>query len=384
MEEESMMWSEAIKIPSPDSMLAIFWQIMIYFWKAELDQNFYRSRSFPVAVEDVRLRVEHRFHQRSRYHVFEIQGGEASGIWDTTPFSVDFSCFSHGNLLDHGDFRHAYQLFLRSFLKSLKKQASYHPPLLLMKRILMRLPILTWKCPVCKKYNQWSRDFIEAQLLEHSLSIAPSTLSYLLTYRNEGLRSSTEETVHRDQLEEFLPILTETLRRFFTDFEKIYEQTSMDPVHILKNLIDILLKHARPFAMDDIEKYETECSKEMKSYLFRQFKFLKTRTLKVSHFPRTMMILREVFASVMHIWRSAIDGDAAMTRRSSPGTVVLLGYLLFHDPVLSPRPPQQHQTPLLVTYPKSIDKPVVRPMLPPEIDQLQDYHPVLRPYLFLP
>lgn len=378
MEGETMMWSEAIKIPSPDSVLAIFWQLMIYFWKAELDDDFYRARAFPISVEEVRLRIDHRFYQRARYHVLEIREGEAAGVWDTTPFSVDFGSFSHAHFLEHGDYRHAYQLFLRSFLKILRRQALYHPSLLLMKRILMQLPILKWKCPVCKKYNQWSRSFIETQLLEHNLSIAPSTLSYLLTYRNEGLRSG-EETVDPDQLDEFLPILTETLRRFFTDFEKIYEQTSMDPVHILKNLIDILGKHAQPFAMmEEIEKYETACSKEMKSYLFYQFKFLKTRSLKISHFPRTMMILREVFTSIMNIWRQTVR-DEITTNRSSPGTVILLGYLLFRDPVLD----TSHDTPILVVYPTSIDRPVIRAMVPPEIEQLRDYHPVLRPYLFL-
>jgi len=380
---DTILWSEAIKIPSPEAILTVFWQLMMYFWKADMDDNFYRSRTFPVAVEDVRLRIDHRFYERQRYHVMEVREGEASGVWDETPFCIEYSfpC-DRPVYIDHGDMRHPYQLFLRSFLKTIRPYTKHHRSLHLLKRILMKLPVLTWKCPVCKKYNQWSRDFIEATLLDRSLSIAPSTLLYLLTYRNDlrgGNATSNGDTVHADQLHDFLEILAETLYSFFSGFEKIYEQTSIDPVHILKNLLDILLRHARDRPVEEVGAYETECAKEMKAYLFQQFKFLKTKSVKVNHFPRTLMILREVFASVIQIWRTSDS-----LPHSSPGIVILLGYLLMKDHAISnSSATTSSRPPLLVAYPVSVDQPIVREMVPPESEQLRDYHPVLRPYLFL-
>jgi hypothetical protein len=194
-----------------------------------------------------------------------------------------------------------------------------------------------------------------------------------LTYRNDLCDS---DTVNADQLRDFLEILADTLCSFFTGFEKIYEQTSIDPVHILKNLLDILLRHARDRPVEEVGVYEADCAKEMKAYLFQQFKFLKTKSVKVASFPRTLMILREVFASVIQIWRTSDP-----LPHSSPGIVILLSYLLMKDHAITSTTSSRPL--LLVTYPLSIDQPIVREMVPPESERLRDYHPVLRPYIFL-
>jgi hypothetical protein len=168
-EHEKILFSEAIKIPCPETILSIFWQVIVFFWKAERKPSFYHKHTFPHSVQEIPLKIDHRFHGKARYHLFPMTSEDATGIWDESCFWIDFENIQNCNLspdfMEHGDYRHAFQLFLKSFLKTIKKYIKYHPALFRLHNVLLRMSIMKWKCPICRKYNQWSRDFIDAQIL---------------------------------------------------------------------------------------------------------------------------------------------------------------------------------------------------------------------------
>lgn len=373
-------WSEAVKIPSPDWIQSIFWQLMVYFWKGEISEEFYATHRFPVSVDEIRLVIDHRFRETVRYHVFEMQG-ESSGILDESPFWIHYQGFqdppTSTTYLEHGDYRHAFQAFIRSFLNRIKRYCPHYPDLDRLHKMLKKMKILTWRCPVCRIFNTWNRQFIEDQLLLHQLSIAPSTLLFLLSYENQALRCTRDEGEDTADPDELLRILQKCLSRFFKEFEPIYEGTSIDILIILKNLIDILRHHGHDRALEDIPLFEREVCRDMKDYLYKQFKFI--HTLSITNIPRDLWIARDVFAAIVHQWnRSYRDPD----RSFSPGLIILLHYLLFEDRALRLRQKDK----VIVLYPSigTVSSDHIRPMTPPEMEEFTEYHPLLRSFLFLP
>jgi len=392
MEDERILFSEVIKIPSPETILTIFWQVIIYFWKAERNIRFYREHTLPHSLEEIPLRIDHRFHERARFHVFPMTSEDATGVWDETCYWIDYTGIHNGNLspdfMEHGDYRHAYQLFLKSFLKTLKKYVRYYPVLQKLQNVLLKMSILKWKCPVCKKYNGWSRDFIDRQILESDLSIAPSTLLFLLNYRNE-YRREEDTMMNHGEITDMMEILQVTLGRFFDHFTTIYHQTSINPILILQNLIDILEKHARGKRVEEIGDFESACAREMKHYIFTQFKYMKTKDVRVSRFPRDLMISRDVFRMMLFSWKKKEIMDARTTASSSPGILILLHNLIFDDRALAHSRKSAllsiSSPPILVIHPVShheSSKVSLRNLTPPEADEMMDYHPILRPLLF--
>lgn len=384
--KETIVWSEAIKIPSPDAILTIFWQIMAYFWKAEVDHEFYRTHEFPESIEDVRLQIEHRFYGRTRYHVLFLNEQEAAGIWDRTGYSIlyQFPSPATRDYLEHGDPHHPYQRFMRSFVRTLKHYITFYPDLNILYKILSQLPILKWRCPLCKHYHQWAHEFIELQLLEHELSIAPSTLLFLLTHKNHELtrpRSLLTSIMTSTEMRDLQEILKVALHRFLTNFEKICEQTSQPPIEILRGLLTILEKHSmgHPGA-EKVGDYEAACSREMKAHLFERFKFLKIKTVKVGSFPRDMMIMREIFPMIVEAWAQQYRTTDISLSTSSPGVILLLSHIIFPDHAIKK---DDKSIPILFMYPShDMMSPMIRHMTPPEIDQIGEYHPILRPFLF--
>ena len=380
MNRELIAWADVMKIPSPETILVVLWQIIIYFWKAELDPEFYRNNSFPHNVSDILLHIDHSMYQKIRYHVYTLNNQETTGVWDVSPYWVDFTTIqsNKSKYLDHGDYRHPFQLFLRSFLRSIRKYTKFHPSLERVSNIISKLPLLHWKCPVCKKYDEWSHNFIETALLESGVSISSSTFLYLISYKNNKIYEKDEERVETQQCKELIDILHRALLRFFNEFQKIYEQTSTDPTLILKNLIEILEEYTDIYTIDQIHEFEQSCSKKMKSYLYNEFKFMKTKTIGINNFPRDMIVIRDIFPMIIRDW--CVETDSSAT--SSPCVLMLCSYILFKDPALESK--LTTSEPLVVFQPFSTtENKTIRHMTPSEIDNLVDYHPLIRSNFFV-
>jgi len=379
MKEEVIKWSSLIQIPDPETTLTIFLHMIVHYWRAENNKDYYRAHFFPQDVENVLLRIDHNMYQKARYHLYEVNQEDYIGVWDETPYHLDFRPFHERNTnvvyLDHGDYRHDFQLFLRSFLKEIKKYTKYYPSLDRLSKILTHFPLLQWKCPICRLYNDWSREFIESFLLEKNVSIAPSSLLYLLTFSNKKM-GELSNALHEQQTS-LNELLVSALSRFFVHFEKIYEQTSVEPIVILDQLITILEKYVSVYTIDQIHEFEHQCAREMKNYLYDQFKFLRTKNIQIHHFPRDMMIIRDVFALLVGIWSSS----SPPLPDGSPGILMLLTNILFQDKALS------HDLvvaqPLVVFHAlEGSTLPLTRHMTPHELQVFTDYHPLLRQTIF--
>lgn len=368
-----------VKLPFPEWILTILWQVVIHFWKADADRSFYIKNNMPTGMPDVQLEVDHGMRETPRFHIHHLNDHDTAGLWDDTPFWVGFAQETPTTFLEHGDYRHPFQLFLKSFLKNTRRYVKHYPSMELAHKIIMKMPVLTWKCRVCQKYDQWSHQFIENELLEHDTSISASTLLFLLTHQNKKLKTIDGSAVHPslvNQLDDLCQMLTMALHRFFLEFEKIYEQTSLDPTIIIRNLLGVLAKYPHP--IEQIHDFEQACAKDMKSYLYRQFKFLRTNSISIAHFPRDMLIARDLFCTIVGIWSRKQNQEHVS---SSPGVLMLMSYMFFQDKALGMD--LSKTQPLLVIHPKDDAKhPIVRTMTPPESDVMQEYHPILRPALF--
>lgn len=376
MKEEVIPWSHIIKIPNPETTLTIFLHILVHYWRAENDVEYYKTHFFPHNVESVRLQIDHHMYQKSRYHLYEVNQHDYIGIWDETPFHLNFDLLTKNTesvYLDHRDYRHDFQLFLRSFLKEIKKLTKYYASLDRMYKIVSHFSVLDWKCSVCRLYNDWSRDFIETFLLDKNVTIAPSTLLYLLTFSNKRLGVDHEL---KDQYSSFNELLHSALDRFFFHFEKIYEQTSIEPIAILEPLITILEKYTSVYTIDQIHEFEHQCARDMKNYLYENLKFLRTKNIHIHHFPRDMMIIRDIFAMIVGIWSTG----SSSVPEGSPGILLLLYNMLFPDKALQCN--LDVVQPLVVLHSLENGPPMTRHMTPKEIQVFTDYHPLLRQTLF--
>lgn len=377
MKQEVIKWDHIINIPDPETTLTILGHIIIHFWRAENNHDYYKTHFFPQKVEDVFLRIDHQLHQKTRYQLYEINNDDHIGIWDETPYHLDFSHSQKKDdnfYFDHGDYKHDFQLFLRSFLKHIKYQTKYYPSLDRLYKILSYFPLLHWKCPVCRLYNDWSRGFTEKLLLEKNLSVAPSSLLFLLTFSNKKIGEIHDELT--DQLESLNQLLVSALQRFFLHFEKIYEQTSTDPLVILNALIIILEKYTSVYSTDQIHEFEQQCTRDMKNYLYDKFKFLRTKSIPIHTFPRDMMIIRDLFGIIVGIWSLS----SPTVPDSSPGILMLLYNMLFQDRALLKD--LNTVQPLVVIHSLENGLPLTRHMTPDEINIFTEYHPLLRQTIF--
>lgn len=377
--EEFIKWTDIIKIPDPETTLTIFLHIVVHFWRAESDIEYYKAHSFPQNISDVILFIDHNLYEKTRYHLYEINNSDHIGVWDETPYRVENFRSSHmtcsGGCLDHGDYRHDFQLFLRSFLKQIKSYTKFYPSLDRLHKILTHFPLLQWKCSVCRMYNEWSREFVETLLLEKNVSISPSSLLFLLTNSNKKLGEIVPDEL-RTQFRSLNELLTSALRRFFIHFHKIYEQTSTEPIVILEQLICILEKYTSAYAIDQIHEFEHQCARDMKNYLYENFKFLRTKEIQIHHFPRDMMIIRDIFAMIVGIWSSSCHDLPG----ASPGIIMLLYNVLFKDKALYAD--LDTLLPLVVFNSLDSSVPITRHMTPKEINVFTDYHPLLRQTVF--
>lgn len=374
MKEQLITWDGLIRIPDPKTITTIFLHVATHFWRAEGDKDYYQSHFFPQDISDVVLRIDHQLYQKTRYHLYEVGGGDNVGIWDETPYHVEFKEKDiKPSYLDHGEFRHDFQLFLRSFLKNVGHYSRYYPSLDRMVKIIKNFHLLQWKCSVCHSYNDWSRDVVKT-VLSDNVSIAPSSLLFLLTFKNDKNKQTVED--HQSQaLDDLLMI---AIHRFFMNFEKIHEQTNTDPLVILENLILILEKYVSVYSADQVHEFEQECARDMKTYLYNGFKYIKTRPVGIHYFPRDMMIIRDLFPVLMSRW---VSMSPPPSQDMSPGFLMLFYNMLFEDVVIDHK---DMDNVLIVHHPLDGSLSIVRPMTPSEKTKIIDYHPLLRPSLFQP
>jgi hypothetical protein len=370
MKKETLSWSDVIKIPNPDTTLTIFLHVLVHFWRAENSVEYYKTNVFPQTISDVHLQMDHSLYGKPRFHLYEIRPSEWIGIWDETPYHIEFQPSTEkSHYLDHGEYRHDFQVFVRSFLKQIKKYTSHYPCLDLLYKILTSFSIVKWKCPVCCFYHDWSQQLIGGMLLQKQVTIAPSTLLHLLTWENNY---TPTEILTFSQVQPFFPLVESALERFFTEFEKLSQQTSADPILMISLLITILEKYTVHYTMDQVHEFEQSCARDMKNVLYQEYKFLQTKTVSFHHFPRDLLLIRDVFPMITQSFVSKVDAS------SSLGLLFLLYNMLLPDKTCF-----QEQTPLVVFHSCSNSQETIRPMTTHEKNLLPEYHPLLRQDLFL-
>ena len=185
----------------------------------------------------------------------------------------------------------------------------------------------------------------------------------LLTHKN---RVGAQEYALEDGM---VGLLEASLRRFFSHFGKICAQTSAEPTDILANLIGILDGHVGAHTTDRLHEFEQECVRDMKTHLYREFRFLKTSDVSISTFPRDMMIARDLFPIIAASWAGADTPDM------SPGLLFLLCQMLLGDRLFS----CSSLDCALVCR----DNGSVRAMTSDEAGVLAHYHPLLRHDVFV-
>lgn len=370
MKKEIISWSDVIKISDPDTTLTIFLHVLIHFWRAENNIEYYKTHVFPQTISDVFLHIDHQFYQKPRFHLYEIKKDEWIGLWDETLYHIEFQSRNKSIYLDHGDYRHDFQLFIRSFLKQIKPYTTYYPSLNLLHKILSSFPIVKWKCPVCCFYHDWSQQLIGAMLLQKQVTIAPSTLLHLLTWGNNY---TPTEKLTFSQIQPFFPLVESALDRFFTEFEKLSQQTSANPILMIGLLITTLEKYTVHYTMDQVHEFEQSCARDMKNVLYQEYKFLQTKTVSFHHFPRDLMLIRDIFPMIIQSFDSIPDPS------SSVGILFLLYNMLFQDKVIGKD--IKLLSPTVVFH--SFSDTSIRSMTTEENTIFTNYHPLLRQEIFL-
>lgn len=360
-----ILLTEVLKLPDPHTIISLFSQILVHFWRAE-EMNYV----CPQHVSQVRLQVDHLLYQKKRYHLYEIHPHDFIGLWDETPYHIEFRYET--TTWNHDDYRHCFQLFLISFLEEIQQYRQYYPELDRFYHVLISFPILEWKCLVCRSYKEWSEKIVETCLLK-DIPLDRSFLLFLLTHKNPKIGKKLSDTLPLEPLKQ---VLEEKLVSFFKEFQKITVQTTTVPHGILDPLLSILEKYTSTYTTDQIEEFEKVCAKDMKTHLYQHFKFLQTKEIHVSQFPRQLMTIRDLFALMVTSWASL-----EMEPPSSPGILFLLFHVLLEDRVM-----QQPFTeiPFVVFHTLDGATPTIRHMTPTELNALRDHHPLLRQTIFCP
>lgn len=350
---ELISWTDAMRI-RPDVIIPVFLQIVVAFWRKE--------NVLPRDVNDVMLKMDHSLYNTCRFHLHEMNQDNYIGVWDETPFHVSFHT-SKPLGLDHGDYRHDFQLFLRSFLRETENYDNYYQQVSILRKIVSNFPVLQWKCEVCHAYNKWASGLIQKS--SGHASIIPSLLMCLLVFDNK--RCHTEQVWGANQLN---PMLQSVIVRFFLNFNQICEQTNTDAQSILEPLIVILEKYASVYTIDQIHEFEHECARDMKTFLYTEFKYLKTKSIEIHSFPRDMMMARDLFPMLVACWKKQENSTF------SPGILMLLCDVLLEDRFLH-KTDNHH---VLIVKHKSHDEiQTLRIMTREEEIILKEHHPLLRP-----
>ena len=339
---------------NPEIILTIFLHIVAHYWKAENNPEYYRSNSFPRHVSDVVLTTDHTLYRKPRLHLYEIKKKEYVGVWDESIYHIGFASVGK-TCLDSGDYRHDFQLFLKSFLTHIAPFTHYYPLLKDLFEIVSHFPLLSWKCLVCQNWIKTC-----------SSSEDNALVRCLLSYKNKKTNTDTP----KEQAPSFVLLLQKILARLLPELKKILEQTSADPILIIEKLIDIVEKYTSTYSIDQADEFETQCARDMKNYLYQEFKFLQTKKISIHHFPRDMIMTRDIFSILADIWSDPISSQ------SSPGIMMLLCTMHFRDRVL--------ENDLTNLQPHVLITDVVRrPMTEQEKIELSNYHPLLRHAIFV-
>lgn len=359
-----ILLTEVLKIPDPHTIITLFSQILVHFWRAEE-----MKYVCPQHVSQVRLQVDHLLYQKKRYHLYEIHSHDFIGLWDETPYHIEFRYES--TTWNHDDYRHCFQLFLISFLEQIQHYRKYYPELDRFYNVLVSFPILDWKCNVCRCYKEWSQNMIETFLTKEIVLDQPFLL-FLLTHKNQKIGEDVSENLPITPLKR---VLEDRLFHFIKEFQKIATQTTTDHHLILDPLLSILEKYTSTHTTDQIEEFENVCAKDMKTHLYQHFKFLQTKDIRVSQFPRQLMMIRDLFAIMVTSWATSDSSS------SSPGILFLLFHVLLEDRVLKQ---QFTEMPFIVFHRLDNVVPMIRHMTPTELTSLRDHHPLLRQTIFCP
>lgn len=342
---------------NPEIILTIFLHIVAHYWKAESNQDYYQANSFPRHVSDVVLTIDHSLYQKPRLHLHEIKEKEYIGVWDESIYHVGFADGGR-TCLNASDYRHDFQLFLRSFLTHIQPFTQYYPLLRDLFAIVSHFPLLTWKCLVCQ---QWST------ISGSGYGDDNGIVRCLLSHRN---KKTTNTDTPKGQAPTFVVFLEKILGRFLPELKKILEQTSADPIVIVEKLIDIVEKYTATYSIDQAEEFETQCAKDMKNYLYHEFKFLQTKKISIHHFPRDMIMARDIFSILTDLWTDQ------RSPQCSPGMLFLLCMVHFRDAVLE-KDLSNMQAQVIIS------DVVRRPMTAHEQMELAHYHPLLRHGIFV-
>lgn len=340
---------------NPEIIVTIFLHIVAHYWKAENNSDYYQTNSFPRHVSDVVLTSDHSLHHKPRFYLYEIKEKEHVGIWDESIYHVSFAKQAK-TCWNSQDGRHDFQLFLQSFLVSIQPFTPYYPILKDLFDIVSHFPLLAWKCAVCKN---WSKTF--------SYQGNERMVSSLLTFRN---KKSTQH-LSNEQFPRFAQLLEKLLTRFLSEFKKIYEQTSADPIVIMENLVDIVENYTQRYSIDQMDEFDNHCAKDMKNYLYHEFKFFQTKSIHMDHLVRDMILTRDIFSILTTQWSEPLSS------LSSAGILMMLCLSHFRDAVLDEE--FSDMRPYVVVVSESIR----RRMTEQEKLDLVHYHPLLRHTLFV-
>lgn len=366
---ETITWREACKIPNPKWVSIVFWRVMILFWKSFSWKN--ADMVLPQTMDDVLLKIRKDGFLSNYFHMYNINN-EFTGLWDSSPFEVQISNQSIPSFIDHGEPRHFMSVFLEDVLKTLRPLRFLHPELNLLCKIIHNSQHLKFNCNTCSAFFSWNRQFLEELLIENNVSVAPSVVLFFLQYRNQELKKIKKEEIHT---KDSLKLLKKSLTLFLESFFKIQEQTRLDPIIIARGLVDILID--TNCTLENINETEDSCSRYMKSFLFNRLKFLKTKSIQVKHFPRHLLVAREVFVSVIHYFHNHHTPPEEQT--TDVGQMFLMNFLFSQDECLKHPPTIKDQ---VLFYDDSIQLSSKRFFSEQETKQFVQYHPLLRSSVF--
>lgn len=353
-----LTWKTVIKIPHPEWVLALFWQILVLFWKSEVH--------LPIHLDNIQIQIKPVYFHTRRYHIFRIDEENQVGIWDESPFTFSVSKEESAiPFIQHEEYRHNLICLLKEIQKEIEPYQEEIPALNLLNLFISKIPFLNWKCPSCKEFLNWCHLFLEKEFSQSGISIAPSTLLFLLQYKNQ------EDLVDEELIEELtLDFMETALHPFLESFFKIQEQTTLDPYLIIRQLIDILKQNN--CSLENIEETEEECGREMKSYLIKTLKYMKTKDIQILAFPRLLTLAREAFR--VHVLSFPKRKDRVVI-----GQAILMKDLFFEDRMIT-NPP----TPSDIVVIHDLEgNQKERHFTEEECSKIIDYHPILRPGLFL-
>lgn len=364
---ENILWTDLLKIPHPQWMISIFWRTMLLFWRQELNPDLEFSERLPQMMKDVHLSIDPKGFSSRRYHIYTLSESEQIGIWDESPFNLSFpkESISSQPFLEHG-YHHSFLNLLKDVENNIKPVLDIDPQYIILLQIIQKAKQrFSISCSNCKEFLMWCHHFLENEYTKHKISVAPSVLVFLLHHKN------TRKKIINTNKQQCYTVLEKALHAFLVSFFPIQEQTIMNPMLLLQGLIQILENHH--CTLENLKDTEENCAKDMKSYLFKTLKFLKTKSLQINHFPRFLLVARESFKALLE----SIPSVEKST--SSIGHLMLLSFLFFEDRSINSPPTEKDR---VLFYNEKGNLVEERYFTEEECSKFIDYHPLLRPSVF--